>query len=178
MFVAHILSAPPNHGRSPSAAAFARSKMRQRENAGSYSSRPRETRHTTSACLICAGPVSSTVSDKTNFKRHYRPDDKAGDLISRSSTVRRCGPIRYRLRISLLCRTLKLLKGTSLHSLRHYAASRTMPLNQNERGWEVGTTWGQSRTLTAGCGIVRNWIRVASEMPAVRRRAESAWEFL
>lgn len=46
-------------------------------------------------------------------------------------------------------------KKISPHSLRHYAASRTMPRNQNERGSEARTTWGRPRTLTSRCGIVR-----------------------
>jgi integrase len=41
------------------------------------------------------------------------------------------------------------------HQFRHYAASRTMPRSQNERGSEARTTWGGPRTLTSRCGIVR-----------------------
>ena len=76
---------------------------------------------------------------------------------------------------------LRVTPGVSsprLHDLRHYAACRTMPRNQNERGSEARRTSGRSRTRTSRCGIVRNWIRAASEMPAVRRRAESVWVFL
>ena len=41
------------------------------------------------------------------------------------------------------------------HRLRHYAASRTMPRNQSERGPEARTTRGRPRALTLRCGIVR-----------------------
>jgi hypothetical protein len=41
------------------------------------------------------------------------------------------------------------------HQLRHYAASRTMPRNQNERGSKACRMWGRPRTLMSRCGIVR-----------------------
>jgi integrase/recombinase XerD len=77
-----------------------------------------------------------------------------------------------------LAKKLAIKKQVSPHIWRHYAASRIMPRKQNERGSEARTTWGRPCTLTSRCGIVRNWIRAASEMLAVRRRAKSVWALL